>query len=143
MKSLFCAFLVAVVAMAGCGKGKKQGIPVKFETVSVTSVASGAKTKAGKPVDAYEVKGTTVDAVFLIVGGGQLSSSGASLKLNDNEFLVENSLMKNSVLVVDKNRPAPLPLPNVLPADAKAKCAAGKAIELPIDELLAMPRPGM
>jgi hypothetical protein len=143
MKSLLCIFSLAMILMAGCGKSKKAGVPVKFEGVSVTSIAGGAKTKSGKPVDAYEVKSPSGLALFLIVGGGsKLENSGSFLTLDGNEFLVENNMMKNSVLVVDKKSPAPLLMPDVLPGDAKAKCAAGGIIDLPIDDVLARPRPG-
>jgi hypothetical protein len=144
MKSLFCTFLVAAALMAGCDKSKKMsGVPVKFEGVSVASVASDAKTKSGKPVDVYEVNSAGGTAILLIVGGGKLENSGQFLKLNGNEFLVDNALMKNSVLVVDAKLPAPLPMAEILPSDAKAKCKAGMVIDLPIDDVLNRPRPGM
>lgn len=142
MKSLICLLLLAAVSVSGCGK-KSQPPPMKFEGVAVAAVASGAKTKSGKPVDVYEVTVKNDSALFLLVGGGKLESSEHFLKLNGNEFLVEFSMMKNTVLVVDMALPAPLLLEGATAADAKPKCSAGKVIDLPIDELLATPRPGM
>lgn len=135
--------LLAAGLLAGCAKKDgKAGEAVKFEGVSVTALASGAKTRSGMPVDVYEVKSPQGVSLLLLVGGGKLENSGQFLTLDGHEFLLDNNLLKNSVVVVDKKLPAPLPMPEVLPEAAKAKCAAGSTIDLPIDEILARPRPG-
>lgn len=144
MKQLWLCSLLAAGILAGCSKnGGKTGEAVKFEGFSVAAVANGAKTKAGAPVDAYEITSPKGVALLLIIGGGKLENNGQFLTLDGHEFLIDNELLKNSVIVVDKNLPAPLPLPEVLPEAAKAKCSAGNTIDLPLDELLARPRPGL
>lgn len=142
MKCLsFCLLLLAVVFVAGCGKNK--GSIVKPSEISVASIAAGAKTKSGKMVDAYEITLASDLAVVLVVGGGKLEKDATFMTLNGKPFLFDTSMMKNAVMVVDCACPGALTLPNVKVADAKAKCSTGKVIDLPIDELLATPRPGM
>jgi hypothetical protein len=147
MKSLFSVMLSLVVAVVGCGKAVKKVESIELTPISVTCIASGAKTKSGKLVDVYEVTGSNVCAVFLIADGGKLSTSGFHLLLNGNELLVQKKQLVNSVLAVDARIPIPVFLPGVTAADAKAKCSAGGVIDLPgMDEALAktksfMPNP--
>ena len=57
MKSLISLFAIVAIALAGCSK--KGPAPVKFDGVAVTVLASDAKTKSGKKLDVYEVKGAS------------------------------------------------------------------------------------
>ena len=139
MKSLFSLFVIVAIALAGCSK--KGPAPVKFDGVAVTVLAGGAKTKSGKKLDVYEVKGTSAYAIFMLVGGGKLSNSGKGLLLNDNEFQVEAKQLRGGVLVVDVQQPVPVPMPGAMIAQVVSKCKQGGIIDLPIDEALASPHP--
>ena len=135
------AILLTMTFAAGCSKQES----VKSSEISVTLVASGAKTKSGKSVDVYEVQIAKGTSVVLVVGGGKLEKSNpALLTLDGQMLLVDSQTLNNTVVVLEKSRLAFLPIPNVTPEDAKAKCKPNSIIDLPIDETLAAlpPQPG-
>jgi hypothetical protein len=132
----FIAILLTIAVAAGCSK--KSATIIKPSDVSVTSIATGAKTKSGKPVDVYEVQVGKNSAIVLIIGGGKLATSNPALLALDGQMLpVSRETMNNSVLLLDKKLPVFIPIPNVTPADVKGKCTANSVIDLPIDETLA------
>ena len=136
MKIVLCvvAFILTMAFAGGCSK--KQSI--QSADVSVTALATGAKTKSGQPVDAYELQISKVPTVILVVGGGKLETSSQYLLTLDGQMLAVNrQAMNNQVLILEKKRLAFTPIPNLTPADVKAKCAAKGVIDLPIDETLA------
>jgi hypothetical protein len=137
MKTLMgvVAILLTMAFAAGCSK---KATAIKPSDVSVTSIATGAKTKSGKPVDVYEVKIAKNSALVLIVGGGKLATGQPALLTLDGQMLpVSREIFNNCVLVMDKTRPILAPIPNVTPADTKSKCTANSIIDLPIEETLA------
>jgi predicted small lipoprotein YifL len=144
MKRLFSfvTALLTLVFFAGCSKQAS----VRPSDVSVTAIAMGAKTKSGKPVDAYEVRVSKSSSVILVVGGGKLETSSTYLLTLDGQMLaVDRQTMNNTVLSLEKQRPGFTPIPDVTPANAKGKCLANNVIDLPIDETLAAipaPPPG-
>ena len=96
----------ALLLLQPACSGKKSGPrPVAAKGVTLSSLASGLKTAAGKTVDAYEVGfPDNKTSVILVVGGGKLEKSS---------FMV-----------------------GVTPAEAKAKCVPGRALDLPVDKAL-------
>jgi hypothetical protein len=146
MKTIFgvAAILLTLFFVAGCSR-KQNVATVKASEISVTAIAAGAKTKSGKPVDAYEVQLAQIPSVILILGGGKLETSSTALLALDGQMLsVDRQAMNNQVLILTKKRSGFIPIPNATPADAKAKCKPNSVIDLPIEETLAAlpPMPG-
>lgn len=142
MISRFVAILLIVAVSAGCSK--KANVVISSD-ISVTAIAAGAKTKSGKPVDAYDVQIAKIPSIILVVGGGKLETSSTSLLSLDGQMLEANpQTLNNAVLILVKAQPGFTPIPNVTPADAKTKCQPNGIIDLPIDETLAAlpPPPG-
>ena len=138
------AILLTLFCAAGCSR-KQNVATVKASEISVTAIATGAKTKSGKPVDVYEVQLAQIPSVILVLGGGKLETSSSALLALDGQMLsVDRQTMNNQVLILTKKRTGFIPIPNATPEDAKAKCKPGGVIDLPIDETLAAqpPMPG-
>ena len=140
MKTLlgFAAIMLAMVLTAGCSK--KANVAVSSD-VSVTAITS-AKTRSGKLVDAYEVRIAKKPSIILVVGGGKLATSSTCLLSLDGQMLEASpQVINNAVLILTKTQSGFIPIPDVTPDDAMAKCKAN-IIDLPIDEILsALPPP--
>jgi hypothetical protein len=136
------AITLALFFVAGCSR-KQNVATVKASEISVTAIATGAKTKSGKPVDAYEVQLAQIPSVILVLGGGKLETSTSALLTLDGQMLaVDRQTMNNTVLILDKQRPGFTPIPDVTPAEARSKCTANSVIDLPVDETLStLPAP--
>jgi hypothetical protein len=79
-----------------------------------------------------------------VVGGGKLATSSTCLLSLDGQMLEANpQVINNAVLILTKTQSGFIPIPDVTPDDAMAKCKA-PIIDLPIDEILAAlpPPPG-
>ena len=143
MKTIFSvAAIVLAMVFVGCSK---KPAAIKSSDISITAIATGAKTKSGKPVDAYEVQISQIPSIVLVIGGGKLeTSSKALLSVDGKMFPVDRQAMNNQVLMLGKTQGWLIPIPNVTPADAKAKCKPNSVIDLPIEETLAAlpPMPG-
>ena len=136
------ALALGVGIVAGCSKKANVNVAT---TISVSEVATGAKTKSGKPVDAYEVQLNKGSALILVIGGGKITTSSQALLSLDGQMMeAKIDTLNNQVMIVSKDKPGMIPIPNVTPADAKAKCQPNQSIDLPIDETLAAqpPAPG-
>lgn len=144
MKSIvvLLSALLAFLPAVGCAKKAN----VKTATsVSVSALSIGAKTKAGKRVDVYEVQLDQASSLVVVVGGGKLEASGpAGLKLDGRMLEASLTALANQVVILEKEQGGYTPIPNVTPADAKAKCPPKGIVGLPIDEALAArpPPPG-
>ena len=128
----------ALLLLQPACSGKKSGPrPVAAKGVTLSSLASGLKTAAGKTVDAYEVGfPDNKTSVILVVGGGKLEkSSPCPLALNGEGLMLDFTNLKTQVAVVSKQRPAVF-IAGVTPAEAKAKCVPGRALDLPVDKAL-------
>lgn len=128
-------FFLAAAMVSGCS-GKKSG--VKPSEMTIQTIALGAKTTSGKPVDAYELQISRSPTLILVVGGGKLETSSKTylLALDGHMLPVDRQMMNNSVLILEKQSLVFRPIPNITPDMAKAKCSAGKIIDLPIDDIL-------
>ncbi len=144
MKKLISGAAVTLLIMLAVGCSKKENVTISTD-ISVTAIAAGAKTKAGKLVDVYEVQIAKKPSLILVVGGGKLATSSQCLLSLDGQMLEANpQTINNAVLIVEKTQSGFLPIPGMTPAEAKAKCPAGGVIDLPVDETLAArpPAPG-
>jgi hypothetical protein len=138
--SLFSAVLVgALVVVSGCTKRQPAAPLFEGKDVVMTQVATGAKTKAGQTVDAYEFVNAKAkfSTILVVVGGGKLTNDEKNgWMLDEQLFALDLGVMRNIVVVAKKGQFAPGWMENVKVADAKAKLAAGGTIDLAIDEAL-------
>jgi hypothetical protein len=143
MKHTFFCISLAGMLVAGCSKGTSDTGAVR--KVTITSLAAGAKTKAGKIVDIYEVTATRNPSIVIVSGGGKLEANKpAPINLDGMPIAIAEEMLDNKVLVLQG--PMAFPIKDVTAAEAKAKCVANGTIDLPIDETLkAIPTglPGM
>lgn len=144
MKSIviLLSALLAVLPLSGCSKKANAKTAA---SVSVSAVSLGAKTKAGKLVDVYEVQLDQASSLVVVFGGGKLEASGpAGLTLDGRMVEASPASMANQVVILEKEQGGYTQIPNLTPADAKAKCPPKGIIGLPVDETLAArpPPPG-
>ena len=146
LKSLVKGFLVGMVlmaALAGCGKSKKPApdVPLKRDgsEVVLTQIATKAKTTGGTTVDAYEIVigAAKSSTLLLLVDGGVIDTKDPNAWLFDGQqAFFDPYAMLNCVIVFKKGMQMGRSIPNIKPADAKAKCTVGGVIDLPVETVL-------
>jgi hypothetical protein len=136
MKPILPILFLAFLTVTGCSGNKT---PFSAGTgFRITCIAAGAKTRAGKPVDAYrlDIPQLKSGSIILVVGGGKLESNGTVLSLDGQALKAEASQIAGIVLVAQKNTTGLLPLANATVVETNEICKSGAIIDLPIDECL-------